>query len=343
MSISLVNVFKHYKSLPHQDEAIQYIQDALEAGGMKHWLSSTSEFVQTWRNNTSPSNDISPVSLVNVAKHYKGFPHQQEALAQLQEIILTELPDLFDETSEFAQLWNNRRNEQSPTPQSGWLISFESIGLAKLGMPLEDLKLELGTDAQFQTKSPFMGNFDAIAVTIPGDHKALYYIVYPSGTALEDSDEITMLITDNPKFRTAEGIGPGVLVSKAVEVYGDPTFSYRPANESREFVRFADTAHNNAANSDSSRKFLPQALSYDFAGIYQNPTGESNETKEFQENASIWQVWLIKTPTDIELPIDGDDSNAEADVAAPSTEADATDSSPEIDITDSSPEIDITD
>ena len=316
MSISLVDVFKYYEGLPHQDSAIQHIEDALETGGMKHWLSGTSDFVKLWRNSSSPDDERESISLVNAAKLYRGLPRQDAALLQLQQSIEAELPELWDETSDFARIWR-----QKPlSPQPDWLITFDSIGLARLGMTIEELKLALGTDAQFQVQSPFMVGFDAIAATLPGDNKAQYYIVYPSETPLEDSDEITMLITENPKFRTAEGIGPGVLVSKAIEVYGAPTFSYSAENESREWVKFVEQDQNKVEAVDNRRKFRPQALCYDFAGIYLNPTADFNETNEFQENACIWQVWLIKPPTDVEAPKDSEESGSEVDVTEPAEE-----------------------
>jgi hypothetical protein len=54
------------------------------------------------------------ISLVNVAKYYKGLPHQDEALRQLQKQIQEVLPEILDEESEFAKAWRiNPRNLRS--------------------------------------------------------------------------------------------------------------------------------------------------------------------------------------------------------------------------------------
>lgn len=169
----------------------------------------------------------------------------------------------------------------SNSPQTGKnpLISADSIGPARVGMTLEQLKQLMAGKAEFQVKSPFIVDFDAIAVTEGG--KAQFYILYPAGAPLADSDIIEALITDNPNYRTAEGIGPGTPIQKAEAVYGDATLSYNTFNESREYVKFAKQPSKSmsfrlgAANDDS------------LAGVYPASKGESNETKEFKKNASI--------------------------------------------------------
>ncbi|RMG07397.1 MAG: hypothetical protein D6728_16880 [Cyanobacteria bacterium J055] len=54
------------------------------------------------------------VSLVNVAKYYKGLPHQDEALRQLQKQIEEVLPEILDEESEFAKAWRSPSWLQPP-------------------------------------------------------------------------------------------------------------------------------------------------------------------------------------------------------------------------------------
>ena len=54
------------------------------------------------------------ISLVNVAKYYKGQPHQNEALRKLQAQIEEILPDIFDENSAFAIAWRTPSTPQPP-------------------------------------------------------------------------------------------------------------------------------------------------------------------------------------------------------------------------------------
>lgn len=92
-------------------------------------------------------------------------------------------------------------------PGKNQLISAEGIGSAKVGMTLGALKKALAGKAEFKVKSPFIVDFDAIAVIESG--KEQYYILYPAGSPLADADVIEALVTDNPNYRTAEGVGPG--------------------------------------------------------------------------------------------------------------------------------------
>lgn len=159
------------------------------------------------------------------------------------------------------------------------LISADSIGPAKVGMTMGQLKQLMAGKAEFQVQSPFIVDFDAIAVTQGG--KVQFYILYPAGSPLADSDIIEALITDNPNYRTAEGIGPGTPIQKAKAVYGDATLSYSTFNESREYVKFAKQP------SKSMSFRLGAANDGSLAGVYPELKGESNETKEFKKNASI--------------------------------------------------------
>lgn len=161
------------------------------------------------------------------------------------------------------------------------LISVTGIGSARLGMTLKQLKQVLGAKANFQVVSPFMVDVDAIAVSQSG--KVQYYILYPAGTKFSDSDRIEELLTDNPNFRTDEGVGPGTTLKQAEAIYGDATLFYNTSNESREYVKFAHQPAKNLL----FRTFAPEQT---FAGIYPSESREYNETKKFQADASIRSV-----------------------------------------------------
>lgn len=165
------------------------------------------------------------------------------------------------------------------TSSNNQIISSNSIGNAKVGMSLGQLKQILKGKAEFKVQSPFIVDFDAIAILQDG--KPQYYILYPAGSPMRDANIIEALITDNPDYKTAEGIAPGTPLKKAVAVYGNPALSYSLANESREYVKFAkqpskDIAFRVGAGNDGS-----------LAGIYPSPQKELNQTKEFKDTATI--------------------------------------------------------
>lgn len=173
----------------------------------------------------------------------------------------------------------NSSLSQSATGTNSQLISATGIGTAKVGMTLGQLKQILKGKAEFQVQSPFMVDFDAIAIIQAG--KTQYYILYPAGSPMRDIDIIEALVTDNPNYQTAEGVGPGTSIAKAEDVYGDATLSYNQSNESREYVKFLkqpspDIAFRLGAGNDGS-----------LAGIYSSPTPEFNQTKEFKKTATI--------------------------------------------------------
>jgi len=167
----------------------------------------------------------------------------------------------------------------SAMPGKNQLISAEGIGPAKVGMTLGQLKQLLAGNAEFQVKSPFIVDFDAIAVIQSG--KEQYYILYPAGTPLADSDVIEALVTDNPDYRTAQGIGPGTLLTQAEAVYGDATLYYNTLNESREYVKFAKPP----SKAIAFRTKAPQGQQ--LAGSYPSSQTELKETNKFQKTASV--------------------------------------------------------
>jgi hypothetical protein len=74
-------------------------------------------------------------------------------------------------------------------------IGDRTIGEAKIGMTFGQLKQAIGSTAQFKVESPFMVDFDAVAISRSG--KVQYRIIYAAGTKLKDADAIELLMTDN--------------------------------------------------------------------------------------------------------------------------------------------------
>jgi lysozyme len=91
--LTLSNVCKSYKGLPHQEAALQWLQGKISPTAL-------AAFASQWRqDNSSTSSSSTPLSLSNVCKSYKGLAHQETALQTLEKHL--------NETvlAEFAKRW----------------------------------------------------------------------------------------------------------------------------------------------------------------------------------------------------------------------------------------------
>jgi hypothetical protein len=162
------------------------------------------------------------------------------------------------------------------------------IGAAKIGMSLKELKEQAGAGFEFPVKTSFIEGFDAIAVTKAG--AVQYYIPYPTGTQFTDADRIQHLMTDNPNYRTQQGVGPGTSISQAASVYGGATLSLSKENESREFISF--NQHPNGL------AFRPKPVgTQTFAGEYPESNEEYLKTQRYNDRAAIGQI-TVSCPDD---------------------------------------------
>jgi hypothetical protein len=160
-------------------------------------------------------------------------------------------------------------------------ITPVGIGEAKIGMTLKELKQKMGAQVQFPVKTNFIEGFDAIAVTKAGTVQ--YYIPYPTGTNFTDADRIQHLMTDNPNYRTQQGVGPGTSIGQAVTVYGDATLSMSKDNESREFINFSQHPNGLA--------FRPKPVGKrNFAGEYPESNDDYLKTQKYDKQAAIGQI-----------------------------------------------------
>lgn len=170
-------------------------------------------------------------------------------------------------------------------PSASVAITDRAIGAAKVGMTLGQLKKALGSTALFKVESPFMVDFDAVAVSRSG--KVQYRIIYAADTKLKDGDIIELLMTDNANYKTLQGVGPGMTLKQAEAIYGKATLSYNVDNEMRENVVFAK---------QPTRKimFVPQAEGKQFGGVYGAGKGGFFQTNKYHPNAVINSVMVRK-------------------------------------------------
>jgi hypothetical protein len=173
------------------------------------------------------------------------------------------------------------------TPGASLTISERGIGAAKLGMTFGELKKALGSTAQFKESPVKPGEgFEAVAVSQSG--QVQYLIIYPFRTKLKDADVIEDLMTDNPNYKTVEGVGPGMTLKQAEAIYGKATLGYNTDYESQEVLVFANQPNNKKI------RFAPKAEGRQYAGVYGASQDIVHETNKYQPNAVIRSVMVRK-------------------------------------------------
>ena len=173
-------------------------------------------------------------------------------------------------------------SEAPSAPDPERLISAEGIGRARLGMTLGDLRAAAAPDVTVGQPEPYMVDWDGVPVVRGAD--TLYHVLVPYDTPPDDSLPLELLATQHPSMRTAEGVGPGVTLARAAEVYGSPTLSYSWSDEGREYARFprhpAEGIH---------FRVEPASDTVAFAGVYASD-GEYNETTTWDPNGRVMLV-----------------------------------------------------
>ena len=97
-AIKLIDVMKFYQDLPHQGNALTWLQGSLGDAVLL-------EFARRWRNDASSTTQI---LLLDVAKFYRNLASQNQALEWLQTKLTSEM------VREFAQRWRSPQQLQEP-------------------------------------------------------------------------------------------------------------------------------------------------------------------------------------------------------------------------------------
>ncbi len=188
-----------------------------------------------------------------------------------------------------SQVTNGCKDMGALTPSENQLITNKNVGVAKLGMTLGELKEVLGEGAKFE---PVLLGIDAgEGMKVIQDGNVQYLLGFADGNQLGTANSrITMITVENPSYRTADGVGPGTPVKKAVTAYGEATLSYNWNNEGREYIKFARGLGADKAVLIRSN----QLIKTDFAGIYPDTNAEFNETKKYHDHASIALITIME-------------------------------------------------
>ncbi|MEM9244265.1 MAG: hypothetical protein AAGA67_00775 [Cyanobacteria bacterium P01_F01_bin.153] len=163
------------------------------------------------------------------------------------------------------------------------LITPSRMGPVEAGMNLGQIKQTLGDKAQYKTIENLMVDFSGIEVSYDGELQ--FYLIYYAGDPISDGYEIPMVWVENPKFQTADGVGPGSSLAQASNAYGTATLSYSLEDEMREYVNFDRGPDNLLFRSG------PRDEGEMFAGIYKETPETSDsvyfKTQQYREDGEI--------------------------------------------------------
>jgi hypothetical protein len=117
--LSMLNVQKYYRALPHQDRALDKLQELISPDQLK-------TIAWKYRNNVLSNK---PFTLKNAMAHFEGEPHQVAALRQLEDAAQP-----FAET--FLFLWR-----QNPTVPPYFLFRYQDGTVLQTGLKKGELSL----------------------------------------------------------------------------------------------------------------------------------------------------------------------------------------------------------
>ena len=192
-------------------------------------------------------------------------------------------------------------NASAPSQGGRWEISAAGIGPVRAGMTLAEVKQTLGAGYQFQDIPNFMVDFGAIAVSQGGEPEL--YLVYFAADPIRDRDRVPFLMTDNPQYKTAAGVHPGMGIREAARRLGPATLNFNYDNEGREFVDFQ--------NAPAALSFRTSGAPGNFAGIYGATNDGSGRTTRYHDDAAIQFIWVDVSRAD--RAADGAEAETEAE------------------------------
>lgn len=155
-------------------------------------------------------------------------------------------------------------------------------------MTFGELKKALAQGTTFEVTKDFAVDFSAIAVKTQG--KVQFYIPYKQKTKLDDDEPINYLVTDNPSYKTEQGVSPGMTIKQASQIYGAAKLRLDKEQESKEIIFFAQQPAQ-----ITFYGVLPGGQ--DFAGVYPDSNEPSAlETDRYNDRAQIGRIIVACQP-----------------------------------------------
>lgn len=163
------------------------------------------------------------------------------------------------------------------------LIRADGIGPARAGSTLAELQAAIGA-APVRFVQAY--DEDSSAICIDGASGEELYCAVIAQTSAPSADAVVeLLVTRHPRFKTLEGVGPGVAIADAAVVFGDAFLSYSDADGGREYVEFD-------RGPVGSIRFLTLVPSNEGAkaGVYAGSAGRFHDTDEYDLDAVIGAI-----------------------------------------------------
>lgn len=191
-----------------------------------------------------------------------------------------------------GQMGKITKASQSYQPIGKQLITPQQIGKAQLGMSVGELK-QLYPQANYRLTS-LPGIPRAIAVSEKSED-LFYFIASPDSGGLPRDEAVIMFVTtNNPKYKTVEGIKPGISLEKATKAYGPVLLYFSPQAEYAQF-------QNQPSNPRSGMGFWAKAAAgQKAAGVYQWSNTQQNscetgnsgfcQSNQFNPGSTIWYI-----------------------------------------------------
>ena len=140
-------------------------------------------------------------------------------------------------------------------------------------MTLGQFKKKINREMEFQ-ETLLANGLKAVAVIF--DNAVQYYLVFPQRVVIDDYSKIRMVVTNNPRYKTSDGVYSNLRVTKAASFLGTPTFSYNRDYPLEEKLRFRKQPRWMVFTSYSQKK----------AGLYTTSL-KYNATKNFNQGAKL--------------------------------------------------------
>lgn len=182
-----------------------------------------------------------------------------------------------DDTADIDETSNTDVDQanEGADPAPSIVVSETSFGPAELCMTRDDLEAALPdlvvgpyedqgalADTEGLTVTDTEGNVEFYAMAVVGE-----------------GPRLQIFMTDNARYQTDAGVGPGTELAVAASVYGPATLSYSVEGESREYASFVAGPANIEFRTGTGGD----------AGIYATEEGY-NETQDYEPSAPIQSI-----------------------------------------------------